>query len=63
MNLNSLKWLNLYKTTILNKNRNISSVNNKDNISLIIGSLLGNSYLEKNERGVRIVFIKCSGNV
>lgn len=61
--LNSLKWLNLYKTTILNKNRNISSVNNKDNISLIIGSLLGSSYLEKNERGVRIVFIKCSGNV
>lgn len=61
--LNSLKWLNLYKTTRLNKNRNISSVNNKDNISLIIGSLLGNSYLEKNEKGVKIVFIKCSGNV
>lgn len=63
MNLNSLKLLNLYKTTIFNKNRNISNVNNKDNISLIIGSLLGSSYLEKNERGVRIVFIKCSGNV
>jgi hypothetical protein len=24
---------------------------------------LGNSYLEKNEKGVRIVFIKCSGNI
>ncbi len=60
--LNSLKWLNLYKTTKFNTNRYISSVN-KDSISLIIGSLLGNSYLEKNEKGVRIVFIKCSGNV
>ncbi|OTA73782.1 hypothetical protein M434DRAFT_88550, partial [Hypoxylon sp. CO27-5] len=37
--------------------------NNKDCISLIIGSLLGNSYMEKNEKGVRIVFIKCSGNI
>jgi hypothetical protein len=24
---------------------------------------LGNSYLEKNEKGVKIIFIKCSGNV
>lgn len=61
--LNSLKWLNLYKTTIFNTNRYISSVNYKDGISLIIGSLLGNSYLDKNEKGVRVVFIKCSGNV
>ena len=61
---NSPKWLNLYKYTIFSKIRKISSVNNNVNdISLIIGSLLGNSYLEKNEKGVRIVFIKCSGNI
>ena len=69
--LNSLKWLNFYKSTIFNKVNsllirkisNISNVNNKDSTCLIIGSLLGNSYLEKNEKGVRIVFIKCSGNI
>lgn len=62
---NSLKWLNLFLSTISKKIRNISSVNNnnKDNISLIVGSLLGNSYLEKNEKGVRIIFIKCNGNI
>ncbi len=74
--LNSLRWLNLYKSKYFNKNipcaerssswvaapRNIT-INNKDCISLIIGSLLGNSYMEKNEKGVRIVFIKCSGNI
>jgi hypothetical protein len=60
---NSLKWLNLYKSTIRNKIRSISNINNKDNTSLVIGSLLGNSYLDKNEKGVRVVFIKCSGNI
>ena len=44
--------------------RNITTSNNyKDCISLIIGSLLGNSYMENNEKGVRIVFIKCSDNI
>jgi len=37
--------------------------NNVNDTSLIIGSLLGNSYLEKNEKGVRIIFIKCSENI
>lgn len=60
---NSLKWLNLYKSTICNKIRNISSINNKDNTSLLIGSLLGNSYLKKDEKGVKFIFIKCSGNI
>lgn len=34
-------------------------------MSLIVGSLLSNSYLEKrnNNSGVRIVFIKCSNNI
>lgn len=32
-------------------------------ISLIIGSLLSNSYLEKRGYGIRIVFIKCNNNV
>lgn len=65
--LNSLKWLNLYKLT--NRfnifARNITNVNNNnnDNTSLIIGSLLGNSYLEKNEKGIKIILIKCSGNI
>nr|YP_009364312.1 LAGLIDADG endonuclease [Ophiocordyceps sinensis]ARF03388.1 LAGLIDADG endonuclease [Ophiocordyceps sinensis] len=59
--INSLKWLNLYKSTIFS--RSISNINNKNNTCLIIGSLLGNSYLEKNEKGVRIIFIKCSGNI
>lgn len=66
---NSPKWLNLKKYTILNQIRNRSHTkeagnnNNVNDTSLIIGSLLGNSYLEKNEKGVRIVFIKCSGNI
>ena len=61
--LNSLKWLNFTKSTLFNKVRSISSVNNQDNLSLIVGSLLGNSYLEKDKKGVRMVFIKCSGNI
>lgn len=66
---NSPKWLNLKKYTILNQIRNRSHTkeagnnNNVNDTSLIIGSLLGNSYLEKNEKGVRIVFIKCNGNI
>ena len=63
--LNSLKWLNLYKSrNRFNKiARNITNVNNNDSTSLIIGSLLGNSYLEKNEKGIKIVLIKCSVNI
>lgn len=61
--LNSLKWLNLYESTIDNEILSTSNVNNQDSISLIVGSLLGNSYLEKNEKGVKIVFIKCSNNI
>ena len=36
-----------------------------DVLSLIVGSLLSNSYLEKREHGlgIRIIFIKCSNNV
>ncbi len=57
-----LKWLNLLKTT--NKvDSNLNINNSKEKISLILGSLLGNSYLEKNEKGVRLVFVKCSGNI
>ena len=37
--LNSLKWLNFTKSTLFNKVRSISSVNNQDNLSLIVGSL------------------------
>ena len=63
--LNSLKWLNLYK--LRNRfnifARNITNVNNNESTSLIIGSLLGNSYLEKNEKGIKIILIKCSGNI
>lgn len=36
---------------------------NLDALSLIIGSLLSNSYMEKHGLGFRIVFIKCSRNV
>lgn len=36
---------------------------NQKIISLIIGSLLSNSYIEKREQGVRIIFMKCSNNV
>jgi len=61
---NSLKWLNLNKFNIVYSFiKNMSSVNNINNNCLLIGSLLGNSYLEKNEKGVRIVFIKCSDNI
>jgi len=36
-----------------------------DVLSLIVGSLLIDSYLEKREHGlgIRIIFIKCSNNV
>jgi len=34
-----------------------------DVLSLIVGSLLSNSYMEKHGLGFRIVFIKCSRNV
>lgn len=36
-----------------------------DVISLIVGSILGNSYLEKNETrlGTRIIFVLCNNNV
>ena len=61
---NSLKWLNLNKFNIVYSFiKNMSSVNNINNNCLLIGSLLGNSYLEKNEKDVRIVFIKCSDNI
>lgn len=68
---NRPKWLNLKKYTIFNQIRNRlrtkeagnNNNNNVNDTSLIIGSLLGNSYLEKNEKGVRVVFIKCSGNI
>jgi hypothetical protein len=50
--------------------RKLKSINrvgphNLDVISLIVGSLLSNSYLEKRENGlgVRIIFIKYSNNV
>lgn len=61
----SLKWFNLKKKDYIAKYfiKNISSLSNIDNNCLLIGSLLGNSYLEKNEKGVRIVFIKCSDNI
>ena len=73
-NHNCLKWLNLLKTTTaagkfkaaskVQDNSNIGGVPlNKENISLIVGSLMGNSYLEKSEKGVRIIFIKCNGNI
>ena len=63
-NHNSLKWLNLNKFNIVYSFiKNKSSVNNINNNCLLIGSLLGNSYLEKNEKGVRIVFIKCNDNI
>jgi len=62
---NSLKWLNLYKFNIVYSfiKKKSSNVNNINNNCLLIGSLLGNSYLEKNEKGVRIVFIKCNDNI
>lgn len=67
--LNSLIRLNLYKLKYMwsgfyTNIRNITNTSdNKDSVSLIIGSLLGNSYMEKNEKGIRIVFIKCSNNM
>ena len=45
------------------KSRNRIGPHNLDVISLIVGSLLSNSYLEKREYGVRIIFIKYSSNV
>ena len=48
---NSLKWLNLNKFNIVYSFiKNMSSVNNINNNCLLIGSLLGNSYLKKWER-------------
>lgn len=41
----------------------MSSVSSIDRNCLLIGSLLGNSYLERDRDGVRIVFIKCSDNI
>lgn len=60
----SLRWLNLYKSKYFNRNiRNITNNNNKDSTYLIVGSLLGNSFMEKSEKGVKIIFIKCSDNI
>jgi hypothetical protein len=63
-NHNRLKWLNISKYNNFYRNSSIFT-NNDDNSSFgfILGSLLGNSYVEKNEKGVRIVFIKCSDNI
>lgn len=36
---------------------------NRDVISLIIGSLLGNAYMEKRKNGTRIIFKLCNNNV
>ena len=61
---NSLKWLNLKKFDIVYSfTENKSSVNNINNNCLLIGSLLGNSYLEKTDKGVRIIFINCNDNI
>lgn len=47
------------------KSRERIGPHNIDVISLIVGSLLSNSYLEKREYGlgIRLVFIKYSNNV
>lgn len=58
---NSLKWQFISK--YFNFNRRNITTNNLDYTSLIVGSLLGNSYLEKNEKGIRFIFIKCSNNI
>ena len=73
-NLKCLIWLylNLYiKNYINNKNciesilYYVCTINNKNIISLIIGSLLGNSYikLNKSDKSIIITFIKCSDNI
>lgn len=36
---------------------------NRDVLSIIIGSLLGNAYMEKRKNGTRIIFELCNGNV
>ena len=41
----------------------VSSFHNCEDISLIIGSLLGNSYMSKSSSGIIITFIKCSDNI
>ena len=41
----------------------VSSFHCCENISLIIGSLLGNSYMSKSYSGIMITFIKCSDNI
>ncbi len=43
----------------------IFNIKNYNIISLIIGSLLGNSYIKKNksDKGIIITFIKCSDNI
>ena len=62
-NHNRLKWLNIWKYNNFCTNSSNIRSDNHDSASLIIGSLLGNSYMEKNEKGVRIVFVKCSNNI
>ena len=41
----------------------VPSFHNCEDISLIIGSLLGNSYMSKSSSGIIITFIKCSDNI
>ncbi len=56
---------NIIKGKIFNYSSSVSSSHCCENISLIIGSLLGNSYMRKSKSypGVIITFIKCSDNI
>ena len=61
----SPKNKNKINSRTFNYSSSVSSFYNCDIISLIIGSLLGNSYLRKSESypGIIITFIKCSDNL
>lgn len=62
-NHNRLKWLSKIRKSFYTNNGNNTNCVNTNSDCLIIGSLLGNSYMEKDDKGVKIIFVKCSNNV
>ena len=59
---NSLEYP-MSKASLVHNLKTKEAPQNLDLLSLIIGSLLSNSYMEKHGLGFRIVFIKCSRNI
>ena len=61
-------WFHSYRPKLFHFNgpgspRQCENDGLNNGISLVIGSLMGNSYLELSTKGVRIIFIKCSKDI